>query len=297
MNDAYREVHRPAVLSVLQRRAAVESGFDLEPEIDSGWWRLRAGGAQGVVWVRPLDEEAALLALPLAEQLSALQTVDQQAESDGLALPPGAAGFVSAPTPHALFRLLRRTWLGRQSSARARLTRWEQEVAAALALDRTEPSAAPPGVGTPLAAGMVSVSDPLVTEAVAQVRRRIGQDLYREAQLALWGGRCAVTGLAVPELLRASHAKPWAESTDAERLDPYNGLLLAVHLDALFDRGWLAFTDDGQAVLSDALPADARSLLGIGNAPLALREIKSAHVPYLAWHRMNVFRSTTRPEP
>lgn len=290
MSEASAEANRSATLSVLQRRAAVESGFDLEPEIDSGWWRLRASGAQGVAWVRPLDEEQALLALPLAEQLAALQATEQPATAKAPHLPPGAAGYVSAGTPHTLFRLLRRTWLGRQSSAGARLARWEQEVAAALALARPEPSAVT-DAGSALNAEGIGPADPLITEAVAQVRRRVGHDLYREAQLALWGGRCAVTGLAVPELLRASHAKPWAESSDAERLDPYNGLLLAVHLDALFDRGLLGFDGEGHGMLSTALPADARGLLGLGTetAP-TLRFVLPAHVPYLEWHRAQVFR-------
>ncbi|MDC0682621.1 HNH endonuclease signature motif containing protein [Sorangium atrum] len=49
-----------------------------------------------------------------------------------------------------------------------------------------------------------------------------------------------MTGLAVPALLRASHIKPWADcETDAERLDVYNGILLAPHLDAAFDRGFI----------------------------------------------------------
>lgn len=66
------------------------------------------------------------------------------------------------------------------------------------------------------------------TERDAAVKQRIGQDLFREGLLALWQGRCALTGLALPELLRANHAKSWKVATDAERLDVYNGLLLAV---------------------------------------------------------------------
>lgn len=291
MNEANGDLHRPTALSVLQRRAAVESGFDLEPEIDRGWWRLRASGAQGVAWVYPLDEEQALLALPLAEQLAALQAVEQEAAPDAPPAPLGAAGCVPAGTPHRLFRLLRRTWLGRQSSAGARLARWEQEVAVALASVRPEPSAMPPDAGAAPNAEVITPADPLVTEAVAQVRRRVGQDLYREAQLALWGGRCAVTGLAVPELLRASHAKPWAESTDAERLDPHNGLLLAVHLDALFDQGFLTFDDNGTGMLSAALPPDAYRQISLAeDTPPTLRLVLPAHRPYLEWHRTQVFR-------
>ena len=79
---------------------------------------------------------------------------------------------------------------------------------------------------------------PRTTEAERLVIQRVGQDVFREALLSYWGGRCAVTGVAEPRLLRASHIKPWAKcETDAERLDVYNGLLLAAHLDAAFDGG------------------------------------------------------------
>jgi predicted restriction endonuclease len=128
------------------------------------------------------------------------------------------------------------------------------------------------------------------TEALTEVRRRIGQDLFREALFEYWGGACAVTGLSVPELLRASHAKPWAESTDAERLDVYNGLLLAVHLDALFDRGLITFGDDGVGEFSPQLPAVAIAALGLGAGVLRLRHVQPGHRQYLAYHRANVFR-------
>jgi hypothetical protein len=59
-----------------------------------------------------------------------------------------------------------------------------------------------------------------------------------------WGGRRAITGCAEPLLLRGSHIKPWTQcETDAERLDVYNGLLLAAHLDAAFDAGLIDFDD------------------------------------------------------
>ena len=51
------------------------------------------------------------------------------------------------------------------------------------------------------------------SEAERLVVQRIGQNLFREGLLDLWGRalRCAATGLAVPALLRASHIKPWAD--------------------------------------------------------------------------------------
>lgn len=60
------------------------------------------------------------------------------------------------------------------------------------------------------------------------VRLRVGQNKFRDAILDYWGGACALTGMGIPEVLRASHAKLWAEcATDAERLDVFNGFLLS----------------------------------------------------------------------
>lgn len=82
------------------------------------------------------------------------------------------------------------------------------------------------------------------------VRQRVGQQAFRQAMLDYWGGACAVTGVALSEVLRASHAKPWAECvSDAERLDVFNGFLLNANLDALFDRFLITFSDDGELSL------------------------------------------------
>jgi predicted restriction endonuclease len=131
------------------------------------------------------------------------------------------------------------------------------------------------------------------TEVEAVVRQRVGQELFREVLLEYWDARCAVTGLDVPELLRASHAKPWKDASDTERLDVHNGLLLAVHLDALFDRGLLAFQDDGTTLLSPQLPVTARVALGIETSTPPLRHVSHRHLPYLQYHREYVFRATS----
>lgn len=128
------------------------------------------------------------------------------------------------------------------------------------------------------------------TERTREVRQRIGQDVFREALMDLWQGRCAVTDLALPPaLLRASHAKPWARATDSERLDPFNGLLLAVHLDAMFDTGLIAFDDEGQLLCSSRLDTATRSYYGLDNK-LSLQSHAPGHTPYLRWHREFVFR-------
>lgn len=130
---------------------------------------------------------------------------------------------------------------------------------------------------------------PASTEVERLVKQRVGQDVFREALLAYWQGACAVTGVAVPEVLRASHAKPWAScATDDERLDVFNGFLLCAHLDALFDRGLITFADDGTIILSSRLP-DAQAALLHLTTELRLRHIAQAHLPYLVHHREEVF--------
>ena len=128
------------------------------------------------------------------------------------------------------------------------------------------------------------------TERTSEVRQRVGQDVFREALMDLWQGRCAVTGLALPaQLLRASHAKPWAKASDGERLDPFNGLLLSIHLDAMFDTGLITFDDAGMLLCSRHLDASVRGHFSISEG-LRLRTYSPGHVPYLAWHREHVFR-------
>jgi predicted restriction endonuclease len=131
---------------------------------------------------------------------------------------------------------------------------------------------------------------PRQTEAERLVIQRVGQDLFRDRLLDYWQGACAVSGLAVPSLLRASHIKPWSDcETDAERLDVFNGLLLSPSLDALFDGGWMTLLDDGGVLLAPELDATSRELLGVAS-PLRVRHLEPAHRRYLAWHRVQVFR-------
>lgn len=123
------------------------------------------------------------------------------------------------------------------------------------------------------------------TEVERLVRQRVGQQAFRSAMLDYWGGACAVTGIALPELLRASHAKPWAEcATDAQRLDVFNGFLLSANLDALFDRFLVSFSDVGDLLVSPRITPHMRALLGL-DQPQCLRWLAAEHLPYLHYHR------------
>ncbi|MCU0660781.1 MAG: HNH endonuclease [Myxococcota bacterium] len=120
--------------------------------------------------------------------------------------------------------------------------------------------------------------------------QRVGQDIFRNGLLDYWDNRCAVTGLGVPELLRASHIKPWADcERDDERLDVFNGLLLAPHLDAAFDHGFITFGADGVMVIANELCREDKEVLGL-QPQMRLERIAAEHRPYLEWHRERVFR-------
>ena len=100
-----------------------------------------------------------------------------------------------------------------------------------------------------------------------------------------WQGRCPLTGITDPALLRASHIIPWAEcESDAERLDVHNGLLLSALWDAAFDRALVTFDDDGKPQFSSGLSDRARAELR-WNAPISLTD---EHRRRLARHRERV---------
>jgi putative restriction endonuclease len=139
----------------------------------------------------------------------------------------------------------------------------------------------------------VTATLPQSTEAERWVVQRVGQGLFRDALLDYWQGRCCVSGLALPSLLRASHIKPWGKcTTDDERLDVFNGLLLAPHLDALFDGGWISFLDDGTLLTAASLSTPTQLLLGL-SGQWRLNDLKPEHASYLAFHRKHQFRLAT----
>lgn len=101
------------------------------------------------------------------------------------------------------------------------------------------------------------------TDAV--VKRRLGQGVFRDLLLERFGSACCMTGLTNPRLLIASHIVPWSKSTPTQKLDPDNGLLLSVSMDALFDKGLISFSNSGSILISDDLDAHAIRILGLKN--------------------------------
>ena len=127
-------------------------------------------------------------------------------------------------------------------------------------------------------------SIPRTTEAERLVVQRVGQDVFRKALMEYWKGRCPLTGITDPALLRASHIVPWSEcETDALRLDVHNGLLLSALWDAAFDAGLVSFDDTGKPLLSPAITPTAAQRLDAHSA--GQLKLTDAHRTNLARHR------------
>lgn len=127
------------------------------------------------------------------------------------------------------------------------------------------------------------------TEREALVRSRRGQGRFRSGLIGLWG-RCAVTGCRNLRLLKASHLKPWNASSNPERLNPFNGLLLTPHLDAALDCGLITFTTEGDLLPSEALSAADRRAIGLSRG-MRLARVFRENLPFLRYHRKHQFRS------
>jgi len=126
------------------------------------------------------------------------------------------------------------------------------------------------------------------TQKQTLVNARRGQGLFRERVIHL-EGRCRMTGVTLTDHLRASHIKPWKDSSDFEKLDGNNGLLLSPHLDHLFDQGYISFTDFGDLILSVHCPAALIKAWGVDES-LNVGPFRLAQRVYLAHHRDHVFK-------
>ncbi len=134
------------------------------------------------------------------------------------------------------------------------------------------------------------------TETTATVQLRRGQEFFREAVLNNFHGRCGVSGLAVRELLIASHILPWG-AHPAERLNVRNGLCLSRLHDAAFDRYLIGFDDNLRLVLSPRLKGEltqrsiAENFGAYVGEPLQIPEDAALpDVSFLAIHRAKLSR-------
>lgn len=128
---------------------------------------------------------------------------------------------------------------------------------------------------------------PNKTERSGLVTSRVGQGAYRKRIIHRWDYQCAVTKFNKLEVLIASHIIPWASSTDTERLDVHNGILLSPTYDALFDRHLISFDNDGSILLSESIDHEAFKKIGVSGHE-QIKNISIYNLPYLERHRVKI---------
>ncbi len=253
----------PATITRLEK-LAVDNGFDRDLPREGDWLAFASTQAPLRLWLTVFGDAVFLAAF---SQLHVARALGEYGTPMVAPLPPGAAAGRTVVDIPALHRLVRRAFQLSKTLPDELLHLFEKQTAAL----------------------------PRATEAERLVIQRVGQDVFRAGLLDFWESKCAMTGLRTVELLRASHIKPWAAcDTDAERLDVFNGLLLAPHMDAAFDGGWITVGDDGAVIVSERLGGDERAILGLSGAR-RVHGLASAHRAYLGWHREKVFEKPRAP--
>ncbi len=126
------------------------------------------------------------------------------------------------------------------------------------------------------------------TETEVKTKIRLGRKKFRQGLLPLWAQKCALCEIELPELLRASYSKPWKDSTDVERVDAYNGVLLCRNHNALYENGFIAFDGQGRLHISSQLPEEDYEKYGIQPKMKIAR--KEQNKPYFKWHKRHLFR-------
>ena len=127
------------------------------------------------------------------------------------------------------------------------------------------------------------------TERESLILARRGQGLFRRRVAAI-ESRCRVTGVDRPEHLRASHCKPWRDSSNPERLDGDNGLLLTPSIDHLFDRGFVSFENDGRLLVSPVAHRPSLQRMGVEvDKEVNVGSFRAEQARFLEFHRDAVF--------
>jgi hypothetical protein len=122
------------------------------------------------------------------------------------------------------------------------------------------------------------VNDPSIPERVGKIE-----------------AKCRITGVESPVHLVASHCKPWRDSTNEERLNGENGLLLTPSIDHLFDRGFIGFENNGALIISPVAHRPSLQRMGIDTTKAVnVGAFTSGQKQFLDFHRNAVLLQSIR---
>ena len=132
------------------------------------------------------------------------------------------------------------------------------------------------------------------TERESLIIARRGQGLFKERVMRI-ERFCRVTRVEKLEHLRASHCKPWRDSTNEERLNGENGLLLTPSIDHLFDRGFISFEDAGRLIISPVAHGESLRRMGIETErSVNVGVFSEGQRAFLDYHRNSVLLQAQR---
>jgi putative restriction endonuclease len=132
------------------------------------------------------------------------------------------------------------------------------------------------------------------TDREAIIRARRGQGLFKQRVMKIESG-CRITGVTNPVYLVGSHCKPLRDSTNEERLNGENGLLLTPSIDHLFDRGFIGFEDSGTLIISPVAHRTSLQRLGVETEQvLNVGSFTDGQRNFLDFHRNAVLLKAVR---
>jgi putative restriction endonuclease len=132
------------------------------------------------------------------------------------------------------------------------------------------------------------------TDRLAIIRARRGQGLFKD-RVSQIESRCRITGVQNPVHLVASHCKPWRDSTNEERLNGEDGLLLTPSIDHLFDRGFIGFENNGRLIISPVAHRPSLERMGIDtDTPVNVGSFTNGQRAFLDFHRNAVLLQANR---
>jgi len=129
------------------------------------------------------------------------------------------------------------------------------------------------------------------TDVPVVTTRRKHQDFFRNTLFSAYGGKCGVTQIDQPQLLVASHIKPWSKD-ERNRLNPRNGILLNALHDRAFDNGLISFKDDLDIMISPKLKLHEMARPFFEDKKLTAPEKFGPDPAFLEYHRNYCFKET-----
>jgi putative restriction endonuclease len=130
---------------------------------------------------------------------------------------------------------------------------------------------------------------------IRAIKTRVNQNFFRQVVVSNYSGKCAITGIDIPDLLVASHIIPWSIN-EAERLNPENGICLSALYDRAYDKGYIGINDRLEILISSELKKKDKEVYYskffsyLSGNKLILPSKYYPHKDFLQYHLDKIFR-------